>query len=427
MRFFIFLLFLSSLAFGKYKTLDSALLNGTKQVDVVLYGDYISSNGANGFYTNNLYNSNKLLGNAGFINASIGLGYTTGFYYNIRAAISFRAAQTLLNYNYGSKKDFYGNIENNVVGDSSVALGESFVEYFDGDTAIKAGRFQPINEWINHLIDGIWVRNGSFRNLIIESIWAYKYGRVNYYEMTQFNQLDKTGWFNIGLKYYLSKEQKDIKNTIFINGFSTFIPGVFVTAGARFHWANRFNGGNLWWFGIDVGIAGSFENHKNIHSFRDNTFLFDSKFTIGYKNIDVMVGYLTNGNAGMGSLGVLGVGNGTQVDLSSSFYTNIQPFFVWGGRAIKMGKNAHLIYAASRIGILDNKLNMYFVYGATFFNGTQYYGGNKTGLIQNELNAMLEFGITQTLSSIIHISNTHFGGSNLPNTFEINGGFRFMF
>ncbi len=426
MRLLIFFLGLTSFVFGQYKTLDSALLNGTKQVDIVLYGNYISSDKASGFYKNNLYGSNKLISNAGFINASVGLGYTTGFYYNTRAAISFRAAQTFLNYNYGSKKDFYNNLYDNSIG-SSIALGESFIEYFDGDTAIKAGRFQPISEWVNHLIDGIWLRNGSIRNLIIEAIWAYNYGRVSYYEMTPFRQLDKTGWFNVGLRYHIHGVEGDVKNSISISGFSNFIPGVFITAGTRFHFASRFNGGNLWWFSGDLGIAGSFEDHNNIHSFYDNTFLFDSKLTIGYKNIDAMLGYVANGDAGMGNLGILGVGNGTQTDMSRSFYANIQPFFIWGGRAIKMGRNAHLIYAASRISILDNKLNMYFAYGATFFNGTRYYGGNARGIVQNELNAMLEFGITQTLSSIVHISSTHLGGTSVPNSFEINGGVRFMF
>lgn len=423
---FLFLFFLTAtIAFAQYKTLDSALLNGTKKVDIVLYGHYMSGGG--GQATDNLYGSSRFLGNMGLMNASVGLGYTTGFYYNLRAAISFRAAQGLLNYNDGTKKFFYNNTGNDVLGGSSVALGESFIEYFDGDTAIKAGRFQPISPWINQLIDGVWVRNGSIRNLVVEAIWAYDYGRVSYYQMTQFLRLDKTGWFNFGLHYYLDGDQRDIKNSTYLSGFTTFIPNVFATVGARAHWATRFNGGNMWWLGADLGFAGSFEDHTNIHSFNNNTFLFDSKLTIGYRNIDAMIGYVASGKAGMGSLGILGVGNGTQADMSLSFYNNIQPFFVWGGRAIKMGNNAHLIYAATRLGLLDNRLNIYVAYGATFFDGSKYYGGiNSRDLMQNELNAMLEFGITRTLSAITHISSTHFS-KGVPSTFEINGGLRFMF
>lgn len=426
MRFLLFFFLMATLAFAQYRTLDSALLNGTKQVDIVLYGFAMSSRGG-GQFANNLYDSSRFLGNAGLINASVGLGYTTGFYHNLRLAVSFRAAQGLLNDNDGMKKFFYNNMGNDVLGGSSVALGESFLEYFDGDTAIKLGRFQPISPWINQLIDGIWVRNGSINRLVVEAIWAYNYGRVSYYEMTKFHQLDKTGWFNLGLRYYLDGDQRDIKNSAYLNGFTTFIPDVFNTVGVRAHFATRFNGGSLWWIGADLGFAGSFEDHVSKKAFSNNTFLFDSKLTIGYQNIDAMIGYVASGKAGMGSLGILGVGNGTQADMSLSFYSNIQPFFVWGGRAIKMGNNANLIYVATRLGLLDNNLNIYIAYGATFFDGSSYYGGvNSRGLMQNELNAMLEFGITRTLSAITHISSTHFS-RGVPNTFEINGGLRFMF
>ncbi len=426
MRFFVFFIVCISVCFAQYKTLDDALLNGEKLIDIVLYGNYMSSNGNTGYYPNNLYGENKLLGNGGYINASVGLGYTTGFYYNMRAAISFRAAQAIFSPSNGMRRDFFNNTGNAILGDSSIALGESFLEYYDGDTAIKAGRFQPISEWVNHLIDGIWFRNASFKNFVLELIWAYNYGRVSYYEISQFRRLDTTGWFNLGIHYHLTGDKSDRKNSTSMSVFSTFIPGVFATAGARLHWALRFNN-SVWWIGADLGFAGSFEDSDNIRAFQTNTFLFDSKITLGYRNIDGMIGYVATGDAGMGSLGILGVGNGTQSNMLYSFYNNIQPFFVWGGRAIKMGKNAHLVYGALRLNLLDGKLNAYVAYGATFFNGSQFYGGNINGLVQGELNVMAEFGITRTLSAIANISNTHFGKYGLPNTFEINGGIRFMF
>lgn len=417
---------------AQYKNLDSALANGIKQVDIVLYGDYMSSGNYNGSLVNNLYNESKRVGNLGYINASVGLGYMTGFFYNFRAAISFRAAKSIFNPSDASRKDFYNNTGNEILGDSTVALGTSFIEYYDGDTAIKAGRFQPISPWVNHLIDGVWLRNGSFRNVVIEGIWAYNYGRVTYYEISPFRRLDTTGWFNVGLTYYFNGDGSDFKNLTSVNAFSTFIPGVFATIGARAHWASSYNGGTKWWIGVDGGIAGSFEDHISPYSFNNNTFLFDSKFMIGYQNIDVMVGYLASGDAGMGSLGILGVGNGMQSDSATqrltlqTFYSNIQPFFVWGGRAIKMGRNAQLVYAATRLSFFDNRLKAYLAYGATFFDGSKYYGGNHNGLVQNELNVMLDFGITKTLNVFTQISSTHFG-KYVPNVFELNGGFRFMF
>ncbi|RDU67481.1 hypothetical protein CQA53_00160 [Helicobacter didelphidarum] len=424
MRLFIIFICCSYFMFAQYKTLDSALLNGMKQVDIILYGNYMASSAA-GNYTNNLYGSNKQIGNGGYINASVGLGYTTGFYYNLRLAISFRATQALFNPNHFARKDFFPNTGNEVLGDSSIALGETFLEYFDGDTAIKVGRFQPISEWINYLTDGIWFRNGSLRNLVIEALWAYDYGRVSYYEISNFKRLDTTGLFNVGVRYFVDGDQKNYKNSAYVNAFSMFIPSVFTGIGVRAHWASNFHG-RVWWIGLDLGFAGSIEDHRNIHAFSNNTFLFDTKIIGGYRNIDVMVGYLANGDSGMGSLGILGVGNGTQAGFSHAFYHNIQPFFVWGGRAIKMGKNAHLIYIASKMSFFENKLNAYIAYGATFFNGSRYYGGNTQNISQNELNAMIEFGITRTLSVIAHISSTH-AGRGVPNIFELNGGVRFMF
>ncbi|MWV61185.1 hypothetical protein DCO58_10965 [Helicobacter saguini] len=424
--FFLFLCLLN-LAFARYTNLDAALLNGSKKVDILLFGDYMASQ--NGVYTNNLFGDSKRVGNLGYINAQVGLGYTTGFYYNLRFAISFRAAQALLNLRQDMRKDFTPNTANSVFGDSSVALGETFLEYFDGDTAIKLGRFQPISEWISHLVDGILVQNGSFKNLVIEGLWAYDYGRVSYYEISAFRALGNVGYFNFGARYYLFGNQRNLKDSTYINAFSTFVPGVFVTIGGRAHWAKVFS--NNFWLGVNAGFTGSIEDHSHIRSFNNNTFLIDAKILAGIKNIDFMVGYVGSGAAGMGSIGVLGAGSGTQIDMNSAFYKNVQPFFVWGGRAIKMGSSAHLLYAAGRFSFFDSKFNAYLAYGVTFFNGSRYYGGLRAngtpiqGLVQNEINAMLEFKITNTLSAISHITTTFNKG--VSNSFELNAGVRFMF
>ncbi|RDU61229.1 hypothetical protein [Helicobacter sp. MIT 14-3879] len=391
---------------ARYTTLDDALLNGTKRVDVILYGKYTNSSG-------------------GYVNGSVGLGYITGFYYSLRAAISFRAAQSFFSSQNAFRRDFGGS-EGTFIGDSAILLGESFLEYFDGDTAIKLGRFQPINEYINTLTDGIWIRNASLKNLTIEGMWAYRKGRVSYYEMLPFARLGNAGWFDVGIKYFFAGNRKDIKSSMYASVFSTFIPGAFVSLGTRWHSGFRFNGSETW-FGIDIGFAGSFEDHQSNFSADNNTFLFDAKFSFGFSWLDIMVGYLASGRGGMGGLNAMGVGNGTQAD-DSFFYNNIQPFFIWGGHAIKFGRNAHLIYVASKLSFFDNKLNVYAAYGATFFDGYsgRYGSNNTTNIIQNELDIMAEFGITRTLSAIAFISDTHLG-RDVPNIFQINGGFRFMF
>lgn len=426
-KYITILLTFFSIAFGRYTNLDSALLNGNKRVDLLIFGDYLASQ--NGIYTNNLFGDSKRVGNLGYINAQVGLGYTTGFYYNLRFAVSFRATQALLNFNHAMRKDFTPNTANSVFGDSSVALGETFLEYFDGDTAVKLGRFQPISEWISHLVDGILVQNGSFKNLVLEGLWAYDYGRVSYYEISPFRALGDFGYFNVGARYYLFGNQRNLKDSTYINAFASFVPNIFVTLGVRAHWAKVFS--NTFWMGVNAGFTGSIEDHSHIRSFNNNTFFIDAKVMAGIKNIDFMVGYAGSGAAGMGSIGALGAGSGTQIDMNNAFYKNVQPFFVWGGRAIKMGANAHLLYAAGRFSFFDSKLNAYVAYGVTFFNGTRYYGGVRangsaiTGLIQNEIDAMVEFKITNTLSAISHITTTFNKG--VSNSFELNGGVRFMF
>ncbi|RDU73133.1 hypothetical protein CQA66_02610 [Helicobacter aurati] len=394
---------------ARYTTLDDALLNGTKKVDVVLYGKYTNTSG-------------------GYINGSVGLGYITGFYYSLRAAISFRAAQSFFDSQNAFRRDF-GGINGTIIGDSAILLGESFLEYFDGDTAIKAGRFQPISEYVNTLTDGIWIRNASLKNLTLEGMWAYRMGRVSYYEMLPFTRLggsDSIGWFDVGGKYFLSNNKGDNKSSMYISIFSTFIPNVFGSVGIRWHSGFRFNGSETW-FGVDAGFAGSFEDHQSRFSADNNTFLFDAKLIFGFSWLDIVVGYVMSGRGGMGGLNSLGVGNGTQAD-DSLFYKNIHPFFVWGGNAIKFGRNAKLIYAASRLSFFDNKLSAYVAYGATFFDGYsgRYGSNNTTGIIQNELNVMVEFAITRTLNVVAYVTDTHFG-RGVPNIFQVNGGFRFMF
>ncbi|STQ86233.1 hypothetical protein [Helicobacter muridarum] len=394
---------------ARHTNLDNALTSGSKKVDIVLYGKSLDGFGS-------------------YVNASVGLGYVTGFYYDIRGAISFRAAQSLFDSRNAFRGDF-GGVDETIVGNSTILLDESFLEYFDGDTAIKAGRFQPINEYINVMIDGIWIRNASLKSIILEGMWAYRSGRVTYYEMQPFRRLggDSIGWFDFGAKYFFSKKDASVKDSMYISIFGNFIPSVFGSVGVRWHSGFRLGQGETW-LGIDAGFAASFEDSKNRFSADNNTFLFDAKASIGLGSwLDVFVGYVMSGKGGMGGINTLGVGNATQAgDLM--FYKNIQPFFTWGGDAIKFGRNAKLVYAASRISLFDNKLRVYAAYGMTIFDGYsgRYGNNNISNIIQNELNVMAEFSITSSLSIIAYISDTHFA-KGAPNNFQVNGGFRFMF
>lgn len=394
---------------ARYTNLNDALVNGPKKVDIILYGKSVSGFGS-------------------YINASVGLGYTTEFYYGLRGAISFRAAQSIIDSRGAFRRDF-GGANETIAGNSAILLGESFLEYFDGDTAIKAGRFQPINEYINLMTDGIWIRNASLSNIILEGMWAYNSGRVAYYEMQPFSKLggnNSVGWFDVGVKYFLSKDNRNFKDSIYISVFGTVMSNVFGSVGARWHSGFKL-GKSESWLGIDAGFVASFEDNQSRFAVDNNTFLFDTKVSLGFGSwIDIFIGYVMNGKGGMGGINMLGVGNSMQAgDLM--LYSNIQPFFTWGGEAIKFGRNAKLIYVSSRISLFDS-LKIYVAYGMTIFDGYsgRYGSDNSFNIVQNELNVMTEFSITELLSVIAYISDTHLA-KGVQNNFQINGGFRFMF
>ena len=409
MRFLIIpLIVLSVSAHARYTKLDDALLGGTKSVELILFGKYTERT-------------------KGYLNASVGLGYTTGFFYNFRASISFFATQNLFTTQGTFGKDFRG-ANKTVIGENSILLNESFLEYFDGDTNIKAGRIQPINEYVNNLTDGIWIRNASLKNLVLDGFWAFTVGRVSYYQMNPFQRLggvEGAGLFSFGAKYFLT-DKRGFKDSMHLSAFTSFVPGVFATVGLRWHWGLRLGKGETW-LGVDAGIVGSFEDKKSKLAVDSNTFLFDAKVSVGFSWLDLSAGYAAAGQGGLGGINALGIGGGVQGD-KNAFYSALIPFFVWGGDAFKLGRNAQLIYAAGRLRFFEDRLVVYVAYGMTFFDGyTGRYGRDAAkGLIQNELDVMTEFSITKTLSVIAYMSDIHLG-RGVPNNFLVNAALRFAF
>lgn len=406
-----FSIILATNCFAGYKTIDEALKNGISRGDAIFYGNYLSlQSGSSGFVSNNKIGEQKFLGNTGYFQGSVGLGYTSGFYYNIRAAISFRAAQNFYNAR-DANRDFNPS--------ALIDLADSFLEYYDGDTAIKAGRFMPSNEWINHLIDGVWIRNASLRNLLLEGIWAYEYGRVSFFEMSEFKKIPNkgNGYFNVGAKYYMSKNQSDYKNSSYLQIFSLFAPNIFSSIGGRAHLAYRFNNTNIW-LGLDGGGAFSFEDKTSIYSFKRNTGELDIRGHFGFSAASFSVGYILTGQSGFGSLGSLGIGVNNTINPKKS-HEDIIPFFVWGGRAIRYMPNAQLLYGSVLLNVFDDKLVSYLSYGVTFF------GDNKL-FTQNELNFALSVFVTNTISAILFVTNSHLG-SGIQNYTQVNGGIRLSF
>lgn len=392
-----FLIFSSSYSLA-YDSIDEALKNGVSKGDVIFYGDYQGLNkGIATTLTPNNIATYSYLGNTGYLQGSVGLSYTSGFYKYIRAAIGFRAGTSFWNVHknlitpYGkgdSSKDFF--IQN------QATLAESFFEYFDGDTNIKAGRFTIPNEWINTMSDGIWIRNRSIENLMLEGFWVNDYGRVAYYQMTSFEKINpysKFGLLNLAAKYYITEG-------LTIKAYTFFTPKIFTALGAsidgRFNISDFFIGGN-------IGYAYSFEGKPIYSGYIHNASAIDAKIFFGMKYFEIAGGYIhTSKDSGWGNMGIMG--------------DSIDPFFVWGGRAVKTQPNANLIYGTISANVERFKFSL--TYGSTSYG---------TSSRQNEVNFSTEIGFTNNVFGVLNILNTHKDATNIPNTTQVNGGIRLSF
>lgn len=391
------LVFLSfyTLAFC-YENIDEALKNGVTKGDVIFYGDYqkLSYGKAQNFTPNNLA-TYGYLGNSGYLLGNIRLGYTSGFYKNVRASISFASSIAIFNQhknlltstgNIDAQKDFFNH--------NQASIGESFIEYFDGDTNIKAGRISIANEWINTLADGFWIRNKTIDKLLIETFWAKSYGRINYWQMTDFRDLNPYNIFgiaNIGAKYDILDENLTIK------AFSYFAPEIFTAFGTRVHGSYANNNIQM---GGEFGATYSIE-HLPHHS---NAYVIDLSGFVGYKEIiQFKAGYInTSKESGWGNIGIMG--------------DQITPFFIWGGKAIKTQPNGNLFY-----GTIKSKLQQ-FTFSITY--GTTSFGTNQR---QNEFDFTTEVGITNNVFMLLNILNTHLDSSIIPTLTQVNGGIRLKF
>lgn len=399
MRYFlVFCFFLTILR--AYDTMDDALKNGITKGDVILYGQWQGvSRGIGQSYGKNLATF-RYLGNLGYLVGSVRIGYTSGFYKNVRASLSFASVLSL--YNVHKNLDFgYTSMGRDFNADffsgSEASLGETFIEYFDGDTSIKAGRIFINNEWTNMLSDGLWFRNKSLNKILIEGFWSRKSGRVDYYQITDFRSLNPkndSGVFNLGVKY------SPLEDSLSLKLYTYFSPAIFYSLTARAYSDLSALNEKLR-FGVQGGISYSFEADSK------NSYEFDLSGYIGFKDIIVFKsGYVgTSKNSGLGSLNTMG--------------DSILPFFVWGGRAIRIFKDANLFYLQATSNV--KSVNFCILYAITSFsNGMQ-------SSVQNEINLSTEIKITQNIYTVINLLNTHVNSNILPNLTQINGGIRIKF
>ena len=406
-----------------YDTIDEALQNGISNGDVVLYGSNTNISGAG-----LVPNTGSDLSNNGYVAGSIGLAYRSGFYKTWRFMVSFRAAQAFFEANENSiwlndsnspnrtgsvgdaSKDFYSNYR--------AMLGQSYLEYFDGDTSVRTGRIFAKSEWADRLIDGVYIRNKSLETTLIEALWAKSSGYVQYNKMTgmyAINPYTNTGLTNVSIQHTLW-------DLLSLKVYGIFTPSIFNAVG--FKAALKYEVSNSY-MGASTNFTTSFEGSRSlVNNTTGNGFVFDIRAFVGVKDfiqnmrngLEISGGYIMSGTNGIGSLNIIG--------------NNVSPFFMWGGKAFLLGSDVALAFG--KINFSIDRISLALVYGSTRFHNP--YSMASFSRIQgaydrvNEVNFLLEFGTSEHSSLLLNVLNTH-GGDMVyyPHTTAVNLGVKLAF
>lgn len=393
-------LFASLLTLGAYDNIDEALKNGITKGEVGLYTDYYDP-----FATT--IADNFGMNDASYVALTMGLQYRSAFYKNIRLSVGFGSAFALWQWHRNS---IWNNDPSNVrKGDinldfdstAPILLKNTYLEYFDGDTSIKAGRFFLENEWVSNQVDGFWVRNRSLENLLLELYWLDSYGDVNSTCMSAFSSYNPN-WS--GLTYAAAKYNLTTKDWEFwAKLYTSFAYSVNYVLGAGTGFEYKFSKSKI---GLSLNAAGSFE-FSNGASGGDGAD-FNMEFFVEGGGFEFNLGYIQTGkDNGWGSLNrinntisPLGVGN----VLDSSF-----------------ALNTSVIYAGVS-GTFD-QITVGLLYGVGIFT-SPLIGGNH---LQNEVDVAFEFNFTNNVSMFANFYNTHLSNDAIPNVIQFQGGLTLSF
>lgn len=377
----------SLLTLGAYDNIDEALKNGVSKGDVSFYSDYYDP-----FATK--IADNFGMKDQGYVALTMGLQYRSAFYKNMRLSVGFRAAYPLWQWH---KDDI------NLDFDSSnpILLKDTFLEYFDGDTAIKAGRFFVRNEWASNQVDGFWVRNRSLENLLLELYWIDSYGDVTPTSMSALTRYNPN-WS--GLTYAATKYSLTAKDWEFWTKiYTSFAYSVNYVLGAGVGLEYRFLKSKI---GLILNSAGSFE-FSNGDSRGDGAD-FDAKFYVEGAGVMFSFGYIQTGKeSGWGSL--------------NRINNTISPLGVGKVLDSSFAVNTSVIYAGLS-GTFD-QVTLGLLYGVGLFT-SPIIGGDH---IQNEVDFTVGFNFTNNVSAFINVYNTHLGNDAIPNVIQIQGGFTLSF
>lgn len=390
----------SLLALGAYDNIDEALKNGITKGEVGLYTDYydpFATRVANEFGMND----------ASYVALTMGLQYRSAFYKNMRFSVGFGSAFSLWQWHRNS---IWNNDPSNVrKGDinldfdstAPILLKDTYLEYFDGDTSIKTGRFFLANEWVSNQVDGFWVRNRSLDNLLLELYWLNSYGDVTSTCMSGFTQYNPnwSGQTYAAAKYNLTAKDWEFWAKL----YTSFAYSVNYVLGVTTGFEYKFSKNKI---GLSLNTAGSFEFSNGVSG--GDGVDFNMEFYAEGAGFEFNLGYIQTGkDIGWGSL--------------DRINNTISPLEVENVLDSSFALNTSVIYAGVS-GTFD-QITVGLLYGVGLFTSPIINGRH----IQNEIDVALEFNFTNNVSMFVNVYNTHLGNEAIPNVIQVQGGLTLSF
>ncbi|MDU7692674.1 MAG: hypothetical protein E7K04_00260 [Helicobacter sp.] len=372
-----------------YDYIDEALKNGENSGDLMIYGDFLRSKSRLNITPNKLA-TYSYLDDTSYLVGQTRLEYISGFYKLLRLKIGFGFMFPLYN-GHNNLQSSFGKLDyqKDFFNRNEAQLSESFLEYFDGDTNIKIGRLDLKDNFNNGLIDGIAIKNKSLKDLLLEAQYMRNFGRSSYFEMSNFARLDplNIGLFKLIATYDLKPKLLDL------SAYISAMYKSFISIGAKSSASLDIDNFKLQG---ELGALGLINIREQDSS------LIHAKITLKYKNLaDLTLAGANSSKAGLGNINILG-------DM-------LLPVFDWGAKAFRTQSNASAIFLQSGFNMRDFTLSI--AYGFTFFNQKE---------LVNELNINSNVYLTNNVSLVINLANTHIQ-SSFPTYTQLNGGVRFKF
>ncbi len=381
-----------------------ALKGGKKSGDINLLFDFN-------------HNSRTPPKNNSYLATSFGLYYKSAFYGYFRLHLGFRGALAL--WEQSKKTQFRGGKGSAAQDfwDNNIAMiARSYLEYFDGDTSIKAGRIEDKTDMIDKHFDGVWISNKSAGWLLVDVIYLNQVGRVLDRELSGFEKF--TRYENVGGKVQ-TKGNSRFGGAYYLGlTFELFEWLKLKAYGLTSYEIYSFVAGkidiNTTYFLLNAGFVGGFEHKNGIVRTQNNghwSYLahadIGGKYESQWGQFYATMGYRgTEHSGGIGSLNYTG--------------NSFNPFFYFSGNALENAKALHLVYG--KLGFKVDFLDIYLAYGYNFFKGDISCNGSANNA-QGEVNFYMDWRFSEWTSVIISLLNAHGAKNGVSN----NTRFGFMF